>query len=104
MGQPMSSHVDSSQAALFKEIDFLGQGRDVGEFERSRFLTPSPLEFRESAYKGREARFMVFAVEPCSVQSSKRSLHRKIKEVVARAGLKTHTPNNLTVSGTRLIF
>jgi hypothetical protein len=67
-------------------------------------FTPSPLEFRESAHKGREARFMILVVESCPVPSLKRSLHRKIKEVSARAGLKTHTPDDLTVSGTQLIF
>jgi hypothetical protein len=76
----------------------------VGEFERSRFFTPSPLEFRESAYKGREARFMVLVVEPRPVPSLKKSLHRKIKEAGARTGLKTHTLNNLTVGGTQSIF
>jgi hypothetical protein len=53
-------------------------------------------------HKGREARFM--SLEPCPVPSPKRSLHRKIKEARARSGLKTHTPNDLTVSDTRLIF
>jgi hypothetical protein len=51
-----------------------------------------------------EARFMVLTVEPCPVPSLKRSLHRKIKKAGARAGLKTHTPNDLTVSGTQLVF
>jgi hypothetical protein len=100
----MGSHVDSSQTMLFQEIDFVGQVRDKGEFKRSRFFTPSPLKFRESAYKRRESRFMVLIVEPHPVPSPKRSLHREIKEAGARAGLKAHTPNNLTVSGTRLIF
>jgi hypothetical protein len=76
----------------------------MGEIERSRFFTSSPLKFRESAYKRREARFMVLAVEPCPVPSLKRSLYRKVKEVGTREGLKTHAPNNLTVSGTRLVF
>jgi hypothetical protein len=69
----------------------------VGEFERSRFFTPSPMEFRESANKGSEARFMILVVEPRPVPSLKRSFHRKIKEASVRAGLKTHTPNDLTV-------
>jgi hypothetical protein len=47
---------------------------------------------------------MILAVEPCPVPSPKRSLHRKIKEAGVRAGLKTHNPDNLTVSGTQLIF
>jgi hypothetical protein len=85
-------------ATLFQEIDFVGQGRDRGEFKRSRFFTPSPLEFRESAHKGREARFMILVVESCPVPSLKRSLHRKIKEVSARAGLKTHTPMTLRLA------
>jgi hypothetical protein len=76
----------------------------VGEFERSGFFTPSPLEFRELAYKGREDRFMVLIVEPHLVQSPKRGFHSKIKETDVRAGLETHTPNNHTVSGTQLVF
>jgi hypothetical protein len=47
---------------------------------------------------------MVFIVEPCPVPSLKRSLHRQIKEAGERVGLKTHTPNNHMVGGTRLIF
>jgi hypothetical protein len=35
--------------------------------------------------------------------SLKGSLHWKVKEASARAGLETHTPNNLVVSGARLI-
>jgi hypothetical protein len=34
----------------------------------------------------------------------KRSLHRKFKEAIMRAGFKTNAPNNLSVSCTRLIF
>jgi hypothetical protein len=97
VGQPMGGHVESGQAALFQEIDFIGQCHDRGEFERGRFFTPSPLEFRESM-------FMILTAEPCLMPSSKRSLHRKIKEASARVGLKTHTPDDLMVSGTRLIF
>jgi hypothetical protein len=29
-GQPMGGHIDSSLAALFQEINFIGQGRDMG--------------------------------------------------------------------------
>jgi hypothetical protein len=102
----MGGHVDSGQAVLFQEIDFVGQGHDVREFKRSRFFTPRPLELRELVYKGGEgeARFMVFSVEPCPMPSLKRSLHRKIMEVGAWVDLKTHTLNNLTISGAQLIF
>jgi hypothetical protein len=100
----MGGHVDSCQVVLFQEIDFVGQGRDVGEFKRSMFFTPSSLEFKESAHKGRETSFMILTVEPRHVPSPQRSLHRKIKKAGARAGLKTHTPNDLMVSGTRLIL
>jgi hypothetical protein len=47
---------------------------------------------------------MVLVVEPCPVPSSKRGLHVELKEADARAGLKAHTPNNLSVSVTRLVF
>jgi hypothetical protein len=47
----MGGHADFSQAMLFQEIDFVCQGRDREEFKRSRFFTPSSLEFRESAHQ-----------------------------------------------------
>jgi hypothetical protein len=103
-GQPMGGHTDSSQAALFQEINFVGQGHAMGEFKRSRFFTPSPLKFRESTHKRREAGFMVLIVEPHTMTSPKGSLHRKVTEAGARAGLETHAPDNLTVSDTRLVF
>jgi hypothetical protein len=103
-GQPMGSHTDSSRATYFQEIHFVGQGHDMGEIKRSRFFTPRPLKFRESAYKRREAGFMFLIVEPRYVPSPKVSLHRKVMEADTRAGLETHTPNNLVVSGTRLVL
>jgi hypothetical protein len=36
--------------------------------------------------------------------SLERSFQRKVEEASARVGLKTYSPNNLSVSGTRLIF
>jgi hypothetical protein len=57
-----------------------------------------------SQQRGGEAEFMVFTIEPCHMPSPKQSFHGKVKEADARAGLKTHTSNNLSVSGTRLIF
>jgi hypothetical protein len=100
----MGGHANSSQAAFFQEINFVGQGHDIGEFKRSRFFTPRPLKFRESAYKRREAGFMVLIVEPRLVPSTMGSLHRKVKEDNVMAGLETHAPDNLAVSGTRLVF
>jgi hypothetical protein len=47
---------------------------------------------------------MILAVEPHPVPSPKRSYHRKFNEASVRVGLKTHTPNGLTVSDTQLIF
>jgi hypothetical protein len=67
-------------------------------FKRSRFFTPRPLKFRESANKRWEAGFMVFVVEPCFVPSLKRSLHRKVKEADTRAGLETHAPITLRLA------
>jgi hypothetical protein len=100
----VGGHADSSQATLFQEINLVGQGRDMGEFKRSRFFTPRPLKFCESAYKRREAGFMVLAVEPCPVPSSKGRLHWMVNEASTRAGLETHALDNLSVSGTRLVF
>jgi hypothetical protein len=76
----------------------------MGVLKRSRFFTPRPLKFKESAYKRKEAGFMVLVVEPCLVPSPKGSRHWKVKEAGARAGLETHAPDNLVVSGTRLVF
>jgi hypothetical protein len=76
----------------------------MGEFKRNRFFTPRPLKVRELAYERREAEFMVLVVEPRPVPSPKGSLHRKVKEADTRAGLETHAPNNLAVSGTRLVL
>jgi hypothetical protein len=76
----------------------------VREFERGRFFTPRPLKFRELAYKRREAGFMVLTVEPHPVPSLKRSFHRKVEEAGERAGLETHTLDNLAISSTRLVF
>jgi hypothetical protein len=100
----MGGHADCSQVTLFQKINLVGQGRDIGEFKRSRFFTPRPQKFRESANKRREVGFMVLIVEPCPVPSLKGSLHRKVKEASMRAGLETHAPDNLVVSGTRLVF
>jgi hypothetical protein len=57
-----------------------------------------------SAYEGREARFMVLAIKLGPMPSPEISLHRKIEKGGARAGLKTHGPSNLSVSGTRLVL
>jgi hypothetical protein len=76
----------------------------MGELKRSRFFTPRPLKFRESTYKRREAGFMVLAVEPHPTPSLKGSFHRKVEEAGTRVRLETHAPNNLAVSGTRLVF
>jgi hypothetical protein len=47
---------------------------------------------------------MVLIVELGSMPSPKRALQRKIKEANARAGLESHTPDNLPVGGARLVF
>jgi hypothetical protein len=39
VGQSVGGHTDSSQAALFQEINFVGQCCDMGEFERSTLFT-----------------------------------------------------------------
>jgi hypothetical protein len=76
----------------------------MGEFKRSRLFTLGPLKFRESAYERREAGSVLLTLEPCLVPSPKGSLHMKVKEAGARAGLETHALDNLEVSGARLIF
>jgi hypothetical protein len=82
----------------------LFQSRDIGEFKRSRFFTPQPLKFRESAHKRREVGFMVLAVEPHHVPSPKGSLHWKVKKDGMRVGLEAQATNNLAVSGAQLVF
>jgi hypothetical protein len=57
------------------------------------------MELRESAYKGREARFMVLAIKLGPMPSPEKSLQSKVEEDSMRAGLKTYTPINLSVSG-----
>ncbi len=47
---------------------------------------------------------MVLVVKPRLVPSPKGTLHQKVKEADARAGLETHAPDNLAVSSTRLVF
>jgi hypothetical protein len=100
----MGDYTDSCQTLLFQGVNLVSQRRDMREFERSRFFAPSPLKFRESAHKGREAWFVVLIVEPHPMSSPKRGLYGEFKKVDASAGLKTHYPNNLSVSGTQLIF
>jgi hypothetical protein len=85
-------------------IDFVCQSCHLREFQWGRLFTQCPLELGESSYERREAGFMVLTVEPCSVLSTKGRLHGEFKEAGTRAGLKIHTPNNLAVSGARLIF
>jgi hypothetical protein len=100
----MGGYANFGQVALFQGIDFVGQSSDVREFKRSRLCDPTPLVFRESAYKGRQVGFMVLTIEPGHVPSLKRSHHREFKKATSRVSLETHTLNNLSVSGTRLIF
>jgi hypothetical protein len=100
----VGGHRDSSQATLLQEVNLVGQGHDMGEFKRSRFFTPWPLKFRKPTYETGDAAFVVLTVEPRHVPSPKGSLHWEVKEVGVRAGLETHTTDNLEVSGAQLIF
>jgi hypothetical protein len=56
--------------------------------------------------KGGEAGFVVLTVESCLIPPPppKGSFHRNLKEAGTRAGLEAHPSDNLTVSGTRLVF
>jgi hypothetical protein len=58
-GQAMGGHIDSCQALLFQVVDFVSQSGYLREFEWGGLFTTSSLELGESAYKGREARFVV---------------------------------------------
>jgi hypothetical protein len=103
-GQPMGGHADSYRTLLFQVVDFVGQSYNLGEFKWGLLFAPSSMELRDSAYKRREPRFLVLIIKLGPMPSPERSLHRKVEEAGARAGLKTHTRNNLSVSGTRLVF
>jgi hypothetical protein len=63
VGQPVGDYSDSGHTMLFQGINLVSVGSDMREFERCGFFAPCPLKFRESAYKGREASFMVLTVE-----------------------------------------
>jgi hypothetical protein len=65
----MGSHTDSYQTLPLQDIYLVGQGGHLGEFEWSWLFTPCSLEFGKSANEGREARFMVFTIEPSPVPS-----------------------------------
>jgi hypothetical protein len=92
VGQPMNGYAYSYQTVPFQGVNIVSQSSDMREFKRRGFFAPSPSKFRESAYKGREAWFIVLTVEPRHVPSLKRSLHGKFKKADTRAGLKTHNP------------
>jgi hypothetical protein len=100
----MCGHTESCQSFFPQKVDLVHQGGNLRELEWSWLFTPSSLELMEPAYKWKEAGFMVLTIEPCSVPSLERSFQRKVKEANAWAGLKTYSPNNLLVTGTRLVF
>jgi hypothetical protein len=100
----MGGHVNSCQALLFQVVVFVGHNCYLGKFEVGELFTPCSLELKELAYKGWEARFMALGIKPGPMPSLERILQRKVEEASMRVGLKTYTPNNLSVSGTRLVF
>jgi hypothetical protein len=76
----MGGHAHAHQAFLFQEVDLINQGNHLRSFKWSRLLTPSSMELKESAYEGRETRFVVLTVEPCSVPSPERFFLREDQE------------------------
>jgi hypothetical protein len=105
MGHPINGHVDSCQAFFFfQAVDLVGQGYHLRELEWSQLFTPSSSELGKLANEGREARLMVFTINPCPVPSPQRSFQRKVKKSSARLSLETYASNNLSVSDTWLIF
>jgi hypothetical protein len=102
--QPMGGHVDSCQVLLFQVVNFVGQSCYLREFEWGGLFTSSSLKFGELVYKGSQARFMILAIEPGPMPSPKISLQKKVEETSTRAGLKTYTPNNPSVSSARAVF
>jgi hypothetical protein len=83
----MGGHRHACRAFLFHKIDLIDQGGHLRSFEWSGLFTPSPLELRESSHQGRETRFMVLAVEPCSMPSLERILQGKVEETSTRSSL-----------------
>jgi hypothetical protein len=70
----MGVHAHACQAFTFQKIDFIDQGGHLRSFEWSKIFTPSPLEHRELSHEDGEARFIVLAIEPCSMPSLERIL------------------------------
>jgi hypothetical protein len=100
----MGVHAHTYQAFLFQEINLIDQGGHLWSFEWSGLFTPSPLELRESSHEGRETRFMVLIVEPCSVPSSEGILQGKVEETSTRSSLLTYTAYDFLICGARLVF
>jgi hypothetical protein len=63
-----------------------------------------PLKFRESAYEGRKAGFMIFTIKPGFVPSPNRSFHGEVEEDATRAGLESSASDDLSVFDAWLIF
>jgi hypothetical protein len=100
----MGGHAHAYQAFLFQEINLIDQGGHLWSFEWSGLFTPSPLELRESSHEGRETRFMVLIVEPCSMPSSEGILQGKVEETSTRLSLLTYTAYDFLICGARLVF
>jgi hypothetical protein len=83
----MGGHAHAYQAFLFQEVDLVNQGSHLRNYERSRLFTPISMELGKSAYKGREAGFMVLTVEPCALPSPDRIFQGEIKKTSMRVGL-----------------
>jgi hypothetical protein len=103
-GQPMGGHAYTYQAFPFQEIDLVDQGSHLRGFQWSGLFAPSPMEFRESSYEGREARFMVLIVEPCSMSSPERILQRKVKKSSMSSSLLAYATYDFVICSARLVF
>jgi hypothetical protein len=73
-------------------------------FKGSRVFTPCPLKLGWSAYKGREAGFMVLTIEPGIVPSSERIFQGKLKKANTRASLESYTSYDFSVCSAWLVF
>jgi hypothetical protein len=65
---------------------------------------PCPQILREPAHKGRESRFMVFAVKQGHVPSLERRFHAEVKKATTGACLESNAPDNLSIISAWLIF
>jgi hypothetical protein len=100
----MGGHTHAYHAFLFQEVELVDQSNNLRDFDWSRLFTSGSLELEELADEGGEARFVILAVQPCSMPSPERIFQGKIKDTSTRAVLEACAPYNFPVGSARLVF